>query len=268
MRVFENANTKQKKRTVKNRKISNGVYWMGAVDWNRRLFDSLIPLPDGTSYNAYLVQGTEKTVLIDSVDPEMTDVLERQLDEVEKIDFVVAQHAEQDHSGAISFVLEKYENAIVLCSLKAKDLLMTHLDVPANRIRTVEDGETLQLGEKQLQFIYTPWVHWPDTMVTYLPQERILFTCDFFSSHFATSDLYAENNPAVIQAAKRYYAEIMMPFRSIVKKNIDKIRGFDIAFIAPSHGPIFDHPEQIVSAYESWVSEHVSNVVVLPYISM
>ena len=138
MRVFENANTKQKKRTVKNRKISNGVYWMGAVDWNRRLFDSLIPLPDGTSYNAYLVQGTEKTVLIDSVDPEMTDVLERQLDEVENIDFVVAQHAEQDHSGAISFVLEKYENAIVLCSLKAKDLLMTHLDVPANRIRTVD----------------------------------------------------------------------------------------------------------------------------------
>ncbi len=268
MRVFENANTKQKKRTVKNRKISNDVYWMGAVDWNRRLFDSLIPLPDGTSYNAYLVQGTEKTVLIDSVDPEMTDVLERQLDEVENIDFVVAQHAEQDHSGAISFVLEKYENAIVLCSLKAKDLLMTHLDVPANRIRTVEDGETLQLGEKQLQFIYTPWVHWPDTMVTYLPQERILFTCDFFGSHFATSDLYAGNNPAVIQAAKRYYAEIMMPFRSIVKKNIDKIRGFDIAFIAPSHGPIFDHPEQIVSAYESWVSEHVSNVVVLPYISM
>ena len=162
---------------MKPRKICDGVQWMGAVDWNRRLFDSLIPLPDGTSYNAYLLQGSDKTVLIDTVDPEMADVLKHQLANVDKIDYLVSQHAEQDHSGTIPLVLEMYEQAIVLCTSKAKDLLIDHLDIPAERIRTVDDGETVSLGDKTLQFIYTPWVHWPETMVTHLPEDRIWSVC-------------------------------------------------------------------------------------------
>ena len=152
---------------MKPRKIREGVHWMGAIDWNRRLFDSLIPLPDGTSYNAYLVEGAEKVALIDTVDPPLLDVLKRHLANVPRVDYVIAHHAEQDHAGSIPYVLEKYPNAIVICSPKAKDLLLTHLDVPENKIKTVEDGETLALGGKTLTFIHTPWVAtcWPVSMV-------------------------------------------------------------------------------------------------------
>ncbi len=253
---------------MKPRKICDGVYWMGALDWNRRLFDSLIPLPDGTSYNAYLVQGSEKTALIDTVDPQMFDILKRQLAGIEKIDYIIAQHAEQDHSGSIPKVLEMYRQAVVICTKKGEGLLVNHLGIPAERIKTVEDGDTLSLGGKTLHFIRTPWVHWPETMVTYLPEDRIVFTCDFLGSHIATTDLYAGENPYVIEAAKRYYAEIMMPFRFYVQNNLKKLREIQFDLIAPSHGPIYDHPEGILSAYEDWTSDRLSNLVVLPYISM
>ena len=241
---------------------------MGAVDWNRRLFDSLIPLPDGTSYNAYLIQGGEKVALVDSVDPPLLDVLKRQLAGIGRIDYVIANHAEQDHAGSIPWVLEKYPEATVICSPKAKDLLVSHLDVKEERIQTVEDGETLSLGGKTLTFIHTPWVHWPETMSTYLAEDKILFSCDFLGSHIATSNLYAGDDPYVIEAAKRYYAEIMMPFRVMVRTNLQKIRAYDFELVAPSHGPIYDKPEMIVSAYEDWSSDRVENRVVIPYVSM
>ncbi len=253
---------------MKPRKICDGVQWVGAVDWNRRLFDSLIPLPDGTSYNAYLVQGSEKTALLDAVDPAMEGVLSRRLANVDRIDFVVSHHAEQDHSGSIPFVLSKYDQAKVVCTPKAKPLLIDHLGIAAERIQTVEDGETLPLGGKTLRFVHTPWVHWPETMVTHLPEDRILFSCDFLGSHLATSDLYAGEDPYVLEAAKRYYAEIMMPFRKAIQGNLKKLRDIEFDLIAPSHGPIHDHPGPILSAYEDWVSDRVSNLVVIPYISM
>jgi len=253
---------------MKARKIREGVYWMGAVDWDRRLFDSLIPLPDGTSYNAYLIQGSEKTALLDTVDPSMTDVLMFQLGSVPHIDYLVAHHAEQDHSGSIPQVLEKYEDAKVIATPKGKGMLMDHLLIPEEKFITVGDGETLSLGDKTLEFIHTPWVHWPETMVTYLPEERILFTCDFFGSHLATTDLYVIEEWRVYEAAKRYYAEIMMPFRKIIRKNLEKVGGREIELIAPSHGPIYDRPAFILDAYQDWVSEEPKNVVVLPYISM
>ena len=253
---------------MKPRQICDGVQWMGAVDWNRRLFDSLIPLPDGTSYNAYLVCGSEKTALLDTVDPTMESVLKHQLKHVDRIDYVISHHVEQDHSGAIPAVLKRYADALLVCTPKAKQMLVDHLDVPPERIKTVEDGETLSLGGKTLRFVHTPWVHWPETMVTHLPEDRILFSCDFFGSHLATSDLYAGNDSYVFEAAKRYYAEIMMPFRKTIQNNLKKVRKLAFDFIAPSHGPIYDHPECILSAYEDWVSDRVSNLVVLPYISM
>ena len=253
---------------MKARKIDEGIYWMGAIDWDRRLFDSLIPLPDGTSYNAYLVQGSEKTVLLDTVDPTMADVLLSQLASVPKIDYIVAQHAEQDHSGVIPHVLEKYEEAKVLTTPKGKGMLIDLLCVPDGRVITVEDGEVLSLGDKTLEFIFTPWVHWPETMVTYLQEERILFSCDFFGSHLATNDLYVIDEARVYEAAKRYYAEIMMPFRKVIQKNLDKIGSREIALIVPSHGPIYDRPAFIVNAYQDWISDKPQNIVVLPYISM
>ncbi len=253
---------------MKARRIKEGIYWMGAIDWDRRLFDGLIPLPDGTSYNVYLVQGSEKTVLLDTVDPTMVDVLLSQLESVPKVDYIVAHHAEQDHSGAIPHVLERYEGAKVLTTPKGKEMLADLLCVPEDRVIAVEDGEVLSLGDRTLEFIFTPWVHWPETMVTYLQEERILFSCDFFGSHLATTDLYVTDEAGVYEAAKRYYAEIMMPFRKVIKRNLDKIGGREIALIAPSHGPLYDRPAFIVNAYRDWISEEPKNIVVLPYVSM
>lgn len=253
---------------MKPRQMREGVQWVGAVDWNRCLFDSLIPLPDGTSYNAYLVQGSEKTALIDAVDPAMADVLTGHLADVKRLDYVVSQHSEQDHSGAIPRVLEKHPEAVLLCSPKARPLLIDHLRVPSERIRTVEDGDSVSLGSKTLRFIHTPWVHWPETMSTYLPENRIVFTCDFLGSHLATSELYAGDDPHVLDAAKRYYAEIMMPFRKAIQSNLRKLRTLEFDLVAPSHGPIHDRPERILAAYEDWASDRVYNRVVLAYVSM
>jgi len=241
---------------------------MGAIDWDRRLFDSLIPLPDGTSYNAYLIQGSEKTVLADSVDPAKADMLLDQLANVPRVDYVIAHHAEQDHSGSIPLVLERYPEAMVIATPKGVDMLVDHLLIPRERFMAVEDGDTLSLGDKTLTFIHTPWVHWPETMVTYLAEERILFTCDFFGSHLATSDLYVTDKARVYEAAKRYYAEIMMPFRRIIRRNLDKLSGYEIDLIAPSHGPIYGRPAFILDAYRDWTSDMPGNVAVIPYVSM
>ncbi|HDN05925.1 MAG TPA: MBL fold metallo-hydrolase, partial [Candidatus Bathyarchaeota archaeon] len=143
---------------MKPRKLKTNVYWVGAVDWDRRLFDELIPLPDGTSYNAYLIKGSEKTVLIDTVDPTMTNFLTSnlQLLKVKNIDYIIANHAEQDHSGTLPQILKLYPNAKVIATPKCKDLLMELLLIPEYKIVTVKDGETLSLGDKTLEFIHAP----------------------------------------------------------------------------------------------------------------
>lgn len=255
---------------MKPRKLKDGIYWVGAVDWDRRLFDDLIPLPDGTSYNAYLIQGSEKTALIDTVDPTMSHVLLSHLNQLStgRIDYVIANHAEQDHSGTLPQILERHPEAQVVSTSKCKEMLVDLLLVPEGRFLAVEDGATLSLGDRTLEFIHAPWVHWPETMLTYLREDKILFPCDFFGSHLATTDLYATDEGRVYEAAKRYYAEIMMPFRKIIQKNLEKVQDYEIALIAPSHGPMYDRPEFILEAYNSWVFDAPRNIVVLPHISM
>ena len=255
---------------MRPREIRRGVYWVGAVDWDRRLFDSLIPLPDGTSYNSYLVQGSERMALIDAVDPTMERVLVGNLETlgINRVDYLIANHAEQDHAGAIPAVLAKYPEAKVVCTPRCKGMLIDLLMVAEDRFITVEDRGTISLGDRTLEFIHAPWVHWPETMLTYLREERILFPCDFFGSHLATSDLYVTDEGQVYEAAKRYYAEIMMPFRATIQKNLEKVKEYKIDIIAPSHGPLYDRPEFILRAYHSWAFDEPKNIVVLPYVSM
>jgi len=252
------------------REIRPGINWVGAIDWDRRLFDALIPLPEGTSYNSYLIQGSEKTVLIDAVDESMAGVLQSNLSSlgIKKIDCIIAQHAEQDHSGSIKELLDLYPDARVLGSAKCLDLLMSFGLVGKDQVQEIKDGEKLSLGGRSLQFISAPWVHWPDTIFTYLAEDRILFTCDFLGCHLASSDLYASDEAAVYKAAKRYYAEIMMPFRQNVNRHLARIADLPMDIIAPSHGPLYDRPEFIMDAYRNWASDRVKNQVVLPYVSM
>lgn len=246
------------------------IYAVGAIDWDARLFDRLIPLPDGTSYNAYLIKGTGKTALIDTVDPSKTAVLLGNLDKlrIDKIDYIVSHHGEQDHSGSLADVLAKYPTAQVVTNPKCKGMLMDLLDIDDDRFITVADGEQLTLGDKTLRFVYLPWVHWPETMGTYLVEEKVLFSCDFFGAHLASSDLFVEDEAVAYESAKRYYAEIMMPFRRQINNNLEKLSDLEIDIIAPSHGPAYNRPEFIIDAYKDWVCDAVKNEVVLPYVSM
>lgn len=251
-------------------KLAEGVYWVGAIDWDRRLFDALIPLPDGTSYNSYIVTGSEKTTLVDTVDPCMTDELPKHLGQlgIKRVDYVIANHAEQDHSGSLPYVLERYPEAKVICTPRCKEMLVDLLMIPAEKFTTVNDKDTISLGNWTLEFIHAPWVHWPETMLTYLKEERILFPCDLFGSHLATSDAFVKDEWLVYEAAKRYFAEIMMPFRPNIQKHLERLKGYKIDIIAPSHGPMYNKPEFILNAYRSWVLDEPKNIVVLPYISM
>ncbi len=254
-------------------KIVDGVYSLRANHWDRRLFDELIPLPDGTSYNSYLVIGDEKTALIDTVDfsktKEFLDLLRELKEKMNlSIDYVIANHAEQDHSGSIPDVLEMFPQAKVVTNAKCKEFLMDLLHIPEDKFVVISEGDKLDLGGKTLEFIMTPWVHWPETMTTYLIEDKIAFTCDFFGSHRATSHLFPCDEAKVLEDAKRYYAEIMMPFRVNIRSNLKKLEAKEIRFIAPSHGPVYNRPEVIMEAYKSWVSDEVIPKVIIAYTSM
>lgn len=251
------------------RAIAPGIDAIIAEDWDRRLFDELIPLPEGTSYNAYLVRGSEKTALIDTTDPRTEGRFAAYLSSLGgRIDYVVSNHSEQDHSGALPLVLRTHPEAKVIASAKAAQFLPELLAVDRRQIETVDDGATISLGNRTLQFLSLPWVHWPETMATWIPEDRILFPCDLFGSHLATSDLYADDQARVLRAAKTYYAQIMMPFRPLVRKHLQRLSALDIAVIAPSHGPVHRRPELILQAYRDWTNDQVANTVTLPYVSM
>ncbi len=252
---------------MKPRLITDDVYLLGAVDWDRRLFDALIPLPDGTSYNAYFVQGAEKNVLLDTVDTAKCRTLMAQLDTLPAPDYLVIHHVEQDHSGCTPALLDRFPELTVVCNEKARGMLVDHLHVDDARFHVVADGDTLELGGKTLTFLFTPWVHWPETMSTWLEQDRILFSCDFFGSHYATNDVFADKHE-VYDGAKRYYAEIMMPFGGQVLKNIEKVTKYPIRYIGPSHGPVYNDPAFIIEAYKDWAGGEPQNIVCLPFVSM
>jgi len=247
--------------------LTKGVHAVGAIDPERTLFDQLIPLPQGTSYNSYLVKGSEKTALIDTVDPSKFEILAKNLEGIEKIDYVIAHHAEQDHSGSIPAILEKFPKAQVVTSAKAKDFLIKLLHIPNEKFLLIKDGETLSLGDKTLRFVFTPWVHWPETMSTYLEEDKILFTCDWFGAHIADGG-FAEDTPKLRSSAKRYYAEIMMPYKEHVRNNLEKISMLDIKMIAPSHGPVYRNPDIIIDQYKEWVAPETKNLCVIAYTSM
>ena len=252
------------------RKLNDSVFEVGAIDWDRKLFDELVHLPDGTSYNAYIVKGSEKTVLIDTVDPTKDDVLIRNLKSlnIKKIDYIISNHAEQDHSGAIPLILKLYPGSKVITNKKCKNMLVDHLDIDDDKFIVINDKDTFSLGDKTLEFRLTPWVHWPETMITYLQEDKMFFTCDFFGAHRAASNLYVSSEPKVYFGAKRYYAEIMMPFRKQIEKHLNMISEYEVDYICPSHGPVYDKPKFIIDAYKDWVSPGVRNKVLIPYVSM
>jgi flavorubredoxin len=252
------------------RTLKPGVHAVGVLDWDRPLFDDLIPLPDGTSYNAYLVKGQDKVALLDTVDRAFTDELLTNLAAagVSKLDYVVAHHAEQDHSGSLPAVLARFPEAKVVTNQKCAELLKTHVHLPAEAVTLIKDGDVLDLGGRTLQFIFAPWVHWPETMFSHLREDKILFTCDFLGSHRASSDLFADDEAQAYLAAKRYYAEIMMPFRARLGGYIAKIESLGVDMIAPSHGPVYRRPQFILDAHKDWIGDKPKNQAVVAHVTM
>lgn len=257
---------------VKTVEMAPGITWVGVEDWQRRLFDAFIPLPYGTSFNAYLVLGKEKVALIDTVKPGFEDELLAKISKVvapEKLDYLVMNHAEPDHAGNIPKVMAVAANAQLVATGKGVEMAQALYHVPESRCLAVKDGDVIQLGGKTLKFIEAPWLHWPETMFTLAEEDRVLFSCDFFGSHIASDRLYDDEvGDIVLPEVKRYYAEIMMPFTRMVTAGLDKAASLDIRMIAPSHGPVHRNPKRVIDAYEKWSRGTLAPKAVIAYVSM
>ncbi len=259
-----------KDKTYNVPEIADGVYWVGVKDWDRRIFDALIPLPQGTTYNSYLVKGEENTALIDTVNPGFETVLAEkigQIVDVHTLDYLIMNHAEPDHAGAVPHIMGSNEDIVLVTTEKGAEMAQNYYKIPKKRIKTVKDGDTMEMGGKTLQFIEAPWLHWPETMFTYLQEEKILFPCDFLGSHTAFG-FYADENEELMPLAQRYFGEIMMPFRTMGKKALEKIDKLEIEMIAPSHGPIHKNPQQILERYRAWTAGETKEKVTVVYVSM
>ena len=255
---------------MKFQEIKKDIYYCGLNDPNRKFFDELIPLEHGTSYNSYLVKGSEKTAIIDTMYPPLTQEYLKNLEEngITKVDYIIENHGEQDHSGSIPALLEKFPEAIVITNDKVAENIKNMVEVPENKIRIITNNEELSLGNKTLQFIFAPGVHWPDTMFTYIKEDNVLCTCDFLGAHYVFDDVFATPSKELEHSAKRYYAEIMMPFRMMCKKYTQIVKDMNVDMILPSHGPIHKEPSFILDLYTKWTSDTPENLVVMPYVSM
>lgn len=249
--------------------ITPGVYAVGSKDWKRRIFDCIAATPQGTTYNTYLVKGSDKTALIDTIHKDFTDDLSGKINQLlggHAIDFVVMNHAEPDHAGSIMDILNKCD-AKLLTTRKGAELAQVYYEVPDDRIRIVADGETVDLGGKTLTFIHAPFIHWPETMMTWLAEDGILFSCDFFSAHNTIGD-FDDESEDVLHWARKYYAEIMMPLAKMGRMAMSKIKELDIKIIAPSHGPVYRNPETILARYADWTNEKTLDKAIILYTSM
>ena len=251
-------------------KIKDNIFYCGLNDCDRKIFDELIPLEHGTSYNSYLIKGSEKTAIIDTMYPPFTEEYIKNLENngITHIDYIIENHGEQDHSGSIPALLERFSDAKVVTNQKVAENIKSMLNVPDERITVISNNEELSLGDKTLQFIIAPGVHWPDTMFTYIKEDNIISTCDFLGAHYTFDDVFAKPSIELEKSAKRYYAEIMMPFRMMCKKYTQMLKDMNVDMILPSHGPVHKNPDYILDLYADWTSDIPKKLVVLPYVSM
>lgn len=253
--------------------IREGVFWTGAIDWNLRVFHGY-STPAGTTYNAYLLKD-ELPTLVDTVKGECFGEMLGRIREVidpREIRYIVSNHTEMDHSGAIDRLLECCPEAEVVCSPKGAEELRRHYKRDW-RLRVVQGGDTLDIGSRRLRFVMTPMVHWPESMVTYSEHDRTLFPNDAFGQHYASHERFADEVPAGIvdaQAAK-YYGNIVLPYGNQVVKALEAVGGLDVDMIAPSHGLIWRRPEdiaRITGLYARWARHETDPRVVIVYDTM
>lgn len=249
----------------KARKLREGIYWVGATDWSVRNFHGY-STERGSTYNAYLLV-SDKIALIDTVKPGFSEEMLSRIRSVvdpSKIDFVVSNHAEPDHSGALREIAEIAPNAEIytVAGSGKKALSLYYGELPLKEIRT---GDKLNLGKLSLSFVQTPMVHWPDNMVSYCEEEKILFSNDAFGQHFASSGILDVENDAaeIAYQAKKYYANIVNPYTAQVEKALAALAGLDIGLIAPSHGVLWTNPGTAIELYRSFIGARREKAVVV-----
>jgi flavorubredoxin len=251
--------------------IRPGIYWVGGIDWNVRNFHGYLT-QQGTTYNAYLIVD-EKIVLIDTVKSSLIgQMMERigQIVDPSRIDYVLSNHVEPDHSGGIGAVLERAPNAVVVTSVKGQKGLVAHYRADWH-FQTVATGDRLELGARNLTFFNTPMVHWPDSMVSYLPEEKILFSNDAFGQHLATAERYDDEIgwAALRRDAAKYYANIVMPFGKQVGKVLEALASLEMSMICPSHGVIWRSSiVDIIASYQRWARHETEPRALIVYDSM
>jgi len=252
--------------------IAEGIYSVGAVDWNIRDFHGYSI--KGSSYNAYLIMD-EKITLIDAVKKEFTDELLYNISLIvdpEKIEYVISNHTEMDHSGGLPWVMKRIgEDKPVYCSKMGEKSLSMHFPQKLN-YRPVEDGGTLRLGKRNLSFLETRMLHWPDSMFTWVNEDRILFSSDAFGQHYASTerfdDLLKED---IMPHARKYFANILLPYSPLILKLVEKLRGMNLspAMICPDHGVMFrNDPSRIINAYAEWSRQEPKRKAVVIYDTM
>lgn len=237
--------------------IRPNVFWLGARHPDLEVFDELFPTLHGTTYNAYLVRGSEKNVLIDTVKaPFAEEYLDKlqQLIALSEIDAVIVNHTEPDHSGALGALLDINPEIEVYCTRAGENFLRQLYERPF-KAHCVSEGEVLSLGDKTLRFILAPNLHWPDTMFTYLPEEELLFSCDAFGAHYCGDGLYNDQVDDYSMEFRFYFDTIMRPFKSFIREAVAKVESLAVTMICPSHGPLLRrHPLKAVEAYREWAA--------------
>ncbi len=253
--------------------LAEGINWVGVVDWNMRDFHGYVTRR-GTTYNSYLIQD-EKTALVDTVKHTFSSELLRNIYEIvdpAKIDYIIVNHVEMDHSSSLPIIAKHAKNATIIASQRGKDAIIEHYGADFN-IQTVKTGDTLKLGKRTLSFVEAPMLHWPDSMFTYLVEDKILMPNDAFGQHFATSERFDDevDEHVLMEEAATYFANILMPFAPLITRKLEEVTkmGIPIEMIAPSHGIIWrSNPSKIIKAYSDWSAGVSKNKVVIVFDTM
>jgi len=251
--------------------IKKDIYWVGGIDWDLRNFHGYMT-QRGSTYNAYLIVD-DKVTLIDTVKHYLRDEMFERISEIidpSKIDYVVSNHVEMDHSGSIPYLMKKCPKAKIVASPNGVKGLKKHYGDSYN-YKTVKTGDTLDIGKRELNFLLTPMVHWPDNMLTYCPDEKILFSNDSFGQHLASSERFDDEYELdiIMEEAKKYYANIVLPYSMQVQNELKAASELDIEIVAPSHGIIFrKYIDKIVEKYKKWSSNKYDKKALIIYDTM
>lgn len=252
-------------------KIAENVYWVGGIDWDLRNFHGYLT-QKGSTYNAYLIID-KKITLIDTVKSYLADEMIERISKIidpSKIDYIISNHVEMDHSGALPKIMELNPKATIFTSKKGEEGLKAHYKKDWN-FRVLTNNEEVSLGSKNVQFVMTPMVHWPDNMVSYLKEDKILFSNDAFGQHIASMERIDKDYciSTLLEEAKKYYANIVLPYSAQVSRAVNSLSGLDIKMIAPSHGLIWQkNIKEIIESYTEWMNNTTKEKAVIIYDSM